>query len=130
METRSTELEMIKGQLAEQIKLTPTHQQADESQHPGFASSFAPSMEPFCVKCASQKSESARSELDSRQAELMRQRAEILARMEKTRAVERIKGMEAQLAAESKQRAAAAAEATHAQEKAAAAQQLLQGAPE
>lgn len=128
METRSTELEMIKGQLAEQIKLTPTHQQADESQQPGFASSFAPSMEPFCVKCASQKSESARSELDSRQAELMRQRAEILARMEKTRAVERIKGMEAQLAAESKQRAAAAAEATHAQEKAAAAQQLLQGA--
>ena len=125
MENRNAELELVKSQLAEQIKLTEIQRQANVEHSPVMTPSPAPSKEPFCVKCASQKSESARSGLDSRQDELMRQRTEMLARMEKTRAAERIKAMEARLVSEGQQRAAVAAEANHAQEKTAATQALL-----
>eukprot|EP01043_Picozoa_sp_COSAG02_P026006 COSAG02_NODE_1483_length_12385_cov_116.196565_3_plen_2312_part_00 len=128
MEHRNAELELIKGQLAEEVNLTHTREQTSEGQAAGATPGLTASTAPFCVKCASQKSEGARSDLDSRQAELMRQRTEMLARMEKTRAAERIKAVEAQLVAESRQRAAATADATHAQEKLAATQQLLHGA--
>jgi hypothetical protein len=58
----------------------------------------------------------------------MRQRTELLARMEKTRSADRLKAMDAQLTAEREQRTTVAAELTHAKEKAVSAQELLLGA--